>query len=300
MLQVTTLSGHQNPVYAVKYHPTKPYFYTAGNDKGIVEWDVNTNTHQRIFNAIKATTYALEIIEEQDVLVAGCNNGDLLLIDLKEFKLIESIKLGSAIFKIKFLKFKNELLISTDKGIMYVLSLNQNEIVHQFTASNQKIRSFEVNTALNNLTIVSNDGMMSFYHLDDYTFINQFKGHDMGTSALAYDSSNKFLITGGKDANLKVWDLENMICTKEFAAHLFTIYKIIFHPNLPYFATASRDKSIKIWRSDDFTLFKNLSKEKGYDGHRLSVNDMSWSSDGKKLISVGDDQMVKVWDFDII
>ena len=297
-MQVTTLSGHQNPIYAVKYHPTKNLFYTAGNDKGIVEWDSNSNTPQRIFNAIRATTYALELLNDIDILVAGCNNGDLLLIDLKEFKLIKKINLTSAIFSIKYVESKNEFIISTDSGVMYIISLNQQEIVHQFKASSQKIRSFAINSNLNNLTIVANDGLISFYNLDDYTFINQFKGNDMGVSALAYDTTNKFLITGGKDANLKVWNLENLEIDKEFAAHLFTIYNIINHPFLPYFATASRDKSIKIWRSSDYSLFKNLSIDKGYEGHRLSVNDITWSNDGKQLVSVSDDKMVKVWDFE--
>jgi centriolar protein POC1 len=298
MIQVSTLSGHQNPIYAVKSHPSKPVFYSGGNDKGIVEWELNSNVHTRVFSQVKATVYALEVIDAKNLLLAGCNNGDLLFIDLENFTLLKSIKLSSAIFNIKYIEAKDEILISTDKGIIYIVALNQYEIVHQFAASEQKIRSFAVNAALNTLTIVANDEMISFYSLDDYAFINQIKGHDMGTSALAYDPENKYLITGGRDANLKIWDLENLSCIKEFPAHLFAIYRIIYHPYLPYFATASRDKSIKIWRGTDFSLFKNLSKDKGYEGHRLSVNDICWSGDGKKLLSVSDDKMVKVWDLD--
>ena len=45
-------------------------------------------------------------------------------------------------------------------------------------------------------------------------------------------------------------------------AHLFAVNSIVFHPTLPYFATASMDKSIKIWGSDDFKLYKVISREK--------------------------------------
>ena len=78
-------------------------------------------------------------------------------------------------------------------------------------------------------------------------------------------------------------------------AHLFSIYSIAFHPELPYFATASRDKSIKIWDSENFELRKTLSFEKGYDMHRLSVNKIIWDTENR-LISVGDDKLVKVWE----
>src|SRR5690606_4840467 len=106
------------------------------------------------------------------------------------------------------------------------------------------------------------------------------------------------LVTGSRDAHLRVWSTVNWECLYSFPAHLFAIYKIAWHPVYPYIATASRDKSIKIWRAEDFSLFKNLSFEKGIDAHKLSVNSIVWTKDGKHLISVSDDRLVKIWDFE--
>ena len=299
-MKATTLQGHNNPIYAVIAHPIEDLCYTAGNDKGIVEWNLGTKTHQRVFNQIKQTVYSLEIITELDLLVAGCNDGNLCFFDLKTTKFLVTINLSSAIFHLKYVESKKELIASTDKGFIFIINPNEKTIIHQFQSGSQKVRSFANNLENKLLATVSNDEFIRIYNLDDYSLNHQFKGHDLGIGTIAFSPDRKYLLTGGRDAHLKVWNTTNWTCEHSFAAHLFAIYQITYHPSLPYFATASRDKSIKIWRSKDFSLFKNLSIEKAKEGHRLSVNDVCWSNDGKQLLSVSDDKMLKIWDFEEI
>lgn len=297
-MKATTLIGHSNPIYTVISHPSKNLFYTAGNDKGIVEWDLDLKVPSRIFKAIKNTVYALEIIAEQDLLIAGCNNGSICFFSLLDTSLVNIIKNNSAIFHLKYNSFKNELIVSTDKGEVLIINPTTKQLLHQFQSGYQKVRSLDFHQNTNLLATVSNDEMIRLYHLDDYTLIKSIKSHENGVGSLAFSLDGKNLITGGRDAHLKVWDTNRWECINSFAAHLFQIYTIAFHPTLPYIATASRDKSIKIWRAEDFSLFKNLSIEKSKEGHILSVNDICWTIDGKNIISVGDDKLVKIWDFE--
>ncbi len=297
-MKATTLPGHNNPIYTVIAHPDEELFYTAGNDKGVVEWNLETQVHQRIFNQLNHTVYALEIIPDLKLLVAGCNDGSICFFDSTNTSLLKTLKISSAVFHLKYIPAKSELLASTDKGDMLVIDPENYEKVHQFRSGNEKTRSFAHHQHLNLLATVSNDEMIRIYALDDYTLIHEFRGHDQGVGSVAFSPEGVHLLTGGRDAHLKVWNTSDWTCHKSFAAHLFAVYQIIFHPTLPYFATASRDKSIKIWRSEDFSLFRNLSIGKAREGHLLSVNDICWSADGNHLISVSDDKMVKIWDFD--
>lgn len=297
-MKATTLQGHSNPIYTVISHPKENICYTAGNDKGIVEWDLGTKTHKRIFNQIKQTVYCLEIISDHNLLIAGCNDGNLCFFDLTTTKLLSNIILGSAIFHLTSIESKKELLASTDKGLVFVINPDEKTILHQFQSGNQKVRSFAYHQQQNLLVTVSNDEYVRIYNLDDYALIHQFKGHDNGIGSVCFSPDGSLLITGGRDAHLKVWNVVDWHLDRSFPAHLFAIYQIIYHPNLPYFATASRDKSIKIWRAEDFSLFKNLSIDKSKEGHILSVNDICWTKDGNQLLSVGDDKLFKIWDFE--
>ncbi|WP_449437292.1 hypothetical protein [Pedobacter steynii] len=60
---------------------------------------------------------------------------------------------------------------------------------------------------------------------------------------------------------------------------------------------AARTRSIKLWGANDFKLYKILSLEKNTEGHFHSINKLIWSSDGKYLISTGDDRQIMIWEF---
>lgn len=297
-MRAVTLSGHSNPIYTVIAHPNEVLLYTAGNDKGIVEWDISKGAPNRIFKQIKNTVYSLEIITESNLLIAGCNDGNICFFDLNTTQLIGTLSVGSAIFQLKYLAHKKELIASTDQGLIFIINPFEQKLIHQFPSGTQKVRSFAIHQNLNLLATVSNDEMVRIYNLEDYIFSTEFKGHDLGIGSVAFSTDGKHLITGGRDAHLKVWEVNQWTNKADFAAHLFAIYKITYHPNKPYFATASRDKSIKIWRAEDFSLFKNLSIDKAKEGHRLSVNDICWSANGEHLLSVSDDKFLKIWDFE--
>lgn len=297
-MKATTLSGHSNPIYAVISHPSEPLFYTAGNDKGVVEWDLNTKSYKRIFKNVQRTVYALEIIPELNVLYAGCNDGNLLIFDLQTTALKTTLSLGSAIFSLKYIPNKEELICTTEKGLVFILSVTENQLVHQFQSGVEKVRSVAIHEKLNLMATVSNDEKVRIYNLDDFTLIQKFQAHTNGVGAVSFSPDGIQLITGGRDAHLNTYNVFDCSLIQRFPAHLFAIYQINFHPTEPFFATASRDKSIKIWRTEDCSLFKVLSIDKAREGHILSVNDIAWSNDGQYLLSVGDDKFVKIWEFE--
>jgi WD40 repeat protein len=54
MLQhLHTLSGHKNPVYAISDGLDNHTFYTAGNDKGVVEWSLETMAFVKVLVPVK-------------------------------------------------------------------------------------------------------------------------------------------------------------------------------------------------------------------------------------------------------
>lgn len=297
-MKIETLQGHNNPIYTVIAHPQVAKFYSAGNDKGIVEWDIATKLHSRLFKQVSNTIYTLEIIEPLNLLIAGCSDGNILFFDLDTTELKFSISVEEPVFNLHFNDLKHELIASTANGKIVIINPDSQKILHQFQSGKEKIRSFTFNEKQNLLVTASNDKKLRIYRLDDYTLITEFEAHTMGVGAVSFSPDGQYLITGSRDAHLKAWKTNTWTEEYKFPAHLFAIYRICYHPQLPYLATASRDKSVKIWRTEDFSLYRNLSIDKGLDGHRLSVNDICWSADGKYLISVSDDKLVKLWDFE--
>lgn len=289
------LPGHNNPVYAVCDNPAYGTFFTAGNDKGIVEWIPGNAAPKRLLKPVPAAVYTMTVHNEH--LFAGLRNGQVLQFDVQSGKLIKSFRNSEAgVFDLLILPHKNELLSADESGMVCVWDFDTGNRLHHWQASAQKVRSLAFHQQKNQLAAGSNDGFIRLYDAQDYSLQNQFKAHEMGITALAFSPDGNTLLSGSRDAHLKAWQTANWNCSADFAAHLFSIYRIIYHPAEAVLLSISRDKSFKLWDAADYRLLKNISMEKGHPSHRLSVNNVCWLDKGNRLVTVGDDKMVLLWD----
>jgi len=299
MIEVTriaALEGHQNPIYSVENSVNKNAVYTAGNDKGVVEWDLENFT-PKVVLPVKSSVYALHTLKEQQFLAVGERSGQLTIADPESGKAaFISVHHKKPIFEITSIKRKNELLASSEDGTVSVWDLNSFNLLYNFNVSADTVRCIAVSKDESLAAFGCKDNLIQIYSLEDYSLLHTLEAHTMPVTSLQFSPDGKYLLSGARDAHLNIWDINGFTLLDSFAAHLFSIYDIEFHPTLPYFATASRDKSIKIWSSETFKLRKIISREKGMDAHMLSVNKIIWLPNKEQLISVSDDKLVMVWD----
>lgn len=290
------LNGHQNPIYALALSEAADRFYSAGNDKGVVEWSLSNMAFVKVVLPVQSSVYALH--RYQNLLFVGQRSGSILVFDLQLQQTVATLKFHQkGVFEIKTIASKNEILSTGEDGNIAIWSLKDFSLLYHFTVIENTIRVISVSNDEKEIAVGAKDGIIRIYKTDDYSLLSVLEEHTMPVTSIQYDPSGKYMISGSRDAQLKIWNLPGYELQQNIPAHLFSIYSIAFHPNLPYFATCSQDKSIKLWSSKDFKLLKILSNEKGVDGHFHSINKMIWSEDGKFLISTGDDRQVKIWEF---
>jgi len=292
-----TLSGHQNPIYTLANTPGGNGFYSAGNDKGVVEWSLDTMTFVKVLVPVQSSVYALHRYE--DLLFIAQRSGLILVFDTLSSTLVSTLTYHKkAVFDIKTIPSKQELISTGEDGYLAVWSLKDFTMLYSFPVISDTVRSIAISGDEREVALGSKDSVIRIYNSSDYGLIKELRAHKMPVTSLQYSPDGRFLISGGRDAQLKVWELPEYELANNIAAHMFGIYAIAYHPTEPYFATCSQDKSIKLWGADDFKLYKILSLEKNTEGHFHSINKLIWSADGKYLISTGDDRQVMVWRFD--
>ncbi len=290
-----TFSGHQNPVYALTNSGKEGIFFSAGNDKGVVEWSLETMSFVMVKMPVPSSVYCLHYFNDR--LFVGERSGAFSVYDFNEqrvtFRISAHLK---PIFNILTVSSKQELLTCSEDGTIAVWSLDDFKEIYRFQASYSTVRTMAISPDQSELAIGAKDHLIRIYSLKDYSLLQSLEGHELGITALAYHPTGKYLLSGSRDAQLKVWDLPAHKLRENIAAHMFTIYNIAFHPTLPCFATGSQDKSIKIWDAENFKLYKILSIEKAGIGHTHSINKIIWSADGRYLISTGDDRQIMIWE----
>jgi RNA polymerase sigma factor (sigma-70 family) len=128
--------------------------------------------------------------------------------------------------------------------------------------------------------------------------------HAEGLEAFALARDGKRLATAAGNA-VVVWDTATGQELRRFDNHASTVHAVAFSPRARRIATAAADSLIHIW---DMSTGKELHTLRGHRGTRevigkagetMSVNgvySLAFTPDGKKLISRGVDQTIRVWD----
>jgi WD40 repeat protein len=292
-----TLSGHQNPIYTLATTADGKGFYSAGNDKGVVEWSLETMAFAKVLVPVQTSVYALHRFG--NLLFIAQRSGSILVYDIEASLLLASLSHHTkAVFDIKTIPSKGEFISTGEDGTLAVWSLKNFMLLYSFPVITNTVRNIAVSGDESEVALGCKDSVIRIYNSSDYGLVKELSAHKMPLTSLQYSPDRRFLISGGRDAQLKVWELPNYELVNNIAAHMFSVYAIAYHPTEPFFATCSQDKSIKLWGADDFKLYKILSLEKNTEGHFHSINKLIWSADGKYLISAGDDRQVMVWRFE--
>lgn len=289
------LTGHQNPVFALELSQKPGILFSAGNDKGLVEWDLEKQAFIKVMFPVAASVYAVHCPAEFPLMFTGLRSGKVQVFDFIAQKTTAVLAQHTKpIFDIKSVPRKKELLVASEDGVVSVWSLTTLQLVHTIPVSHDTVRSISISPDEKQVAFGCRNGEVQVYNLIDYSHIATLKDHSMAVFTVQYSTDGQHLLSGARDAQIKVWDTATLTLKQSIAAHLFAVNHIIFHPTQPYFASASMDKSIKIWGADDFKLYKIISREKGYASHQLSINKLAWN--GNQLLSTGDDKRIIAWD----
>jgi len=293
-----SLSGHQNPVYALANSGKEGIFFTGGNDKGVVEWSLRKMSFVKVLMPVRTSVYSLH--SYNDLLFVGQRSGELSIFDLDKQAVTASFQAhDKPVFDIITVPEKQEFLTASEDGTVGVWSMTDLSLLYRIRVSADTVRAMAVGPGGKHVAFGCKDGVIRIYDLTDYSLLHILEQHTLPVTSVQYSPDGKYLISGGRDAQLNFWSLPGYQLRHTIPAHLFSIYGIAFHPDLPYFATVSQDKSIKLWGSDDLKLYKILSIEKNTHGHTHSINKLVWSPDGKYLLTTGDDKLVMIWEWAI-
>jgi centriolar protein POC1 len=289
------LTGHSNPIFALTLSQKPDILFTGGNDKGVVEWSLKTNSFIKVMFPVIASIYAVHCPENYPLMMTGLRNGEVLVFDFVKQQLLPGLRHHrKPVFDIKSINSKKELLVASEDGTVSIWNLDTLQLVHTLKVSADTIRCISVSPDEKQVAFGCRDNDIKIYDLEDYTLIGTLKGHSMAVFSLQYSPDGSYLVSGSRDAQVKIWNTATFELIQNIPAHLFAVNHIAFHPTEPYFATASMDKTIKLWGSDDFKLYKVIGREKGYESHRLSINKLAWHNG--QLLSCSDDKLVIIWD----
>ncbi len=119
-----------------------------------------------------------------------------------------------------------------------------------------------------------------------------------------FSKDDKILLTACTDWNIQMWDWQEKKIVRTLQGHQEQVYQAVYSHDGTRIASVSKDSTIKIWDSHKGVLVKTLE---GYTvsqnnrlifqpSHRGDIFSCVFTQDGKKLITGGVDNTIRVWD----
>jgi len=234
-----TLSGHQNPIYALASSTKPDIFYSAGNDKGVVEWSLDTIAFVKVLVPVQSSVYALH--RHDNLLFIGQRSGLITVFDLAQQKIVSTLSHHQkGVFDVKTISSKNEIISTGEDGTVAIWSLSDFSLLYNFPVIKDTVRTIALSIDEKEIALGAKDGVIRVYHSSDYSLIREISAHTFPITALQYSPVGNYLISASRDAQLKIWSLPDYREIQNIPAHMFSVYSIVFHPTQPYFATCSQ------------------------------------------------------------
>jgi WD40 repeat protein len=221
LLSGKPLTGHKSGVFTVDFNSTGSELVSAGLDKTVIVWDVETRTPLSTLEH-DSPVYSADFSPNDRWIASGTQTGTVVLWDAATFKQVGSYS------------YKDILGPDASKKIVAQVQFNMDS-----TSIAVQYREDE-----NIYLIDTESGALQM----------ALTGHEDFVRDIDFSTDGTRLVSVGDDANLIIWDIrpetpDNKRILQIYREHLATIFSVTFSSiaGKEYMLSAGADGVIKVW-----------------------------------------------------
>ena len=246
-------------------------------------------------------------------IAASTRNGNVLIWDIqKEVPLLELPHTGQWVHRVDFSPDGKLIATACSDHSFRLFEASSGALLCKVEAHDDSVIGVDFSSDGSQLLSCSYDKTAAIWDISDLADVKRLQllqGHSWWVHDARYSPDGRRIVTVGQDGQAIVWS-KNEDATFEktsvFVGHDGPVFSGAFSPNGKHVVTGGLDKRVMVWdflRQSKTSIQQRLEGEaaappvfRAFDGHRAPIRSVSFSSDGKRIVSGSVDNSLKIWD----
>ena len=305
---LTTLKGHDSGVDTIAFSPDGTVLVTCGRDEDTVMRLTNIATAEIIATLVLAEenrAYNANIAFSPDggtIAICGqWNSRGIHLWDIASNTLKTTLKghVGG-VNTVAFSPDSRTLASGGKDHTVCLWDVPSGTYKTTLTAHTGDIVSVAFSSDGSTLASGSLDGSVILWDAESLEQRTTITEHTVELSEIAFSPDGNTIASGSRDKTVRLWDTTTGRNIKTFIGHSGEVQSIAFSPDGETIVSGSGKVDDRYWYGDDHTIkfwdVPSGTHKATWFGHQRAVYHLTFSPDGRTLVSCGNEKKAIFWD----